>query len=123
MTDPRHEDLFAAIDDALAGTDLQNSTEPAGSVGQGCCRCTAPTTDSADFCEGCRAFLLGDTDVDPRRAYEAQLPAFAARARQWAAGTDLAAGLDAGHLHLLTEAGEWVTGPEAVALVEASLGR
>lgn len=33
---------------------------------EGCARCGAPPADEGgDFCAGCRAFLLGDTDTDP----------------------------------------------------------
>jgi hypothetical protein len=58
---------------------LQTSTEhgytddgwPAFPVDQSRCpRCQRhPAADGADLCEGCRAFLLEDTDVDPARSW------------------------------------------------------
>jgi hypothetical protein len=31
----------------------------------GCTRCDADVPESVDLCDGCRAFLLGDSEVDP----------------------------------------------------------
>lgn len=53
---------------------LDNATQESPEASYGtdfdrdlCARCQCEAhADESDFCEGCRSFLLGDTDVDPR---------------------------------------------------------
>jgi hypothetical protein len=59
------------IDDALAGHDLQRTTEASygDDFGPGVCwRCRADADSTSGLCDGCRAYLLEDSDEDPARA-------------------------------------------------------
>lgn len=52
----------------LIDTGLQHSHEPAMPLAPAgrCTRCQHHPADvDSDFCDGCRAFLLGDSDQDP----------------------------------------------------------
>lgn len=54
----------------LIDAGLQSSTEAGQSLGDPdlCARCQhTPHADDSDFCAGCRAYLLGDSDVDTRQ--------------------------------------------------------
>lgn len=63
-TDPRNDDLFRAIDDVLSGNESQQSYESGQPQLDGCVRCGSDTA-GGDFCQPCRAFMLGDSDHDP----------------------------------------------------------
>lgn len=65
--DDRTDALFASIDEALAGHELQRSTEHAPGGATGCVRCAAEPEPGSGFCAACRAFMLGDLEVDPAR--------------------------------------------------------
>lgn len=62
---------------ALLDNTLESSAHVYGSSATsdvaGCVRgCGATPADGHDFCDGCRAFVLGDTDADPVKARERQ---------------------------------------------------
>jgi hypothetical protein len=67
VTESRIDRVLAAIDAGLQSSpESDQYSDVAPSVGSGCVRCPADeTTDGGDLCDGCRAFLLGDTETDP----------------------------------------------------------
>jgi hypothetical protein len=67
VTDPTLDRILDIIDAGLQSSpeaDMYSDVAP--SVGSGCVRCPATeVAEGGDLCDGCRAFLLGDTDTDP----------------------------------------------------------
>lgn len=69
----RVDAVLAAIDVGLQEFDRSRGSAPGGGeyldvaavVDDVCLRCPRPRFEESDFCELCRAFMLGDTDVDP----------------------------------------------------------
>lgn len=108
--DPRDANLFAAIDDALAG--------PA----ETCCRCHAVTTsDDRGFCDECRAFMLGDSAHDPK-ADGLNARALSGILERIRTGPPLSDQLLAGDAYLVLDGGRMVTGEEAVEIAKRQAG-
>lgn len=113
MTD--HADPCPELTAALtAHAELVEAHWSGRSYETGCVRCGADRPDGSDFCAGCRAFLLEDTDVDP----------LAATAPAWSPfdGQDLAELLETGQLHIWAEDGRTLSGREAVEHVARLAG-
>jgi len=108
--DRRTAALLASIDDALAGHELQRSTEHAPGGGTGCVRCTAEPEPGSGFCGPCRAFMLGDLEVDPVPLHVADI----------GDGQDLNDLRSAGWA-VPSAGGQLVASPKAVQLVSAAL--
>lgn len=106
--DPRTADLLARIDEALAGHELQRSTEHAPGGATGCVRCAAEPEPGSGFCAPCRAFMLGDLEVDP------------ARLRVVAAGGQALDDLRSAGWAVPTAGGQLVASPKALQLVSAA---
>lgn len=107
--DNRTDALFASIDQALAGHELQRSTEHAPGGATGCVRCSADPEPGSGFCAPCRAFMLGDLDVDPASIHAAADDGQALddlRSAGWA---------------VLNGSGQAVASPKALQLVSAAL--
>ena len=109
MPDPRDADLFAAIDDALAG--------PA----ETCCRCHTLTDTDSGFCPECRAFLLGDSEHDPA-AEGLTARAIDGIVETIRTGPPLADQLLAGDAYIVLEGGQFLTGEAAVEHVKRKAG-
>jgi hypothetical protein len=60
-------DRILAVIDAGLQTPVPDPTfgEVSPAVDGGCARCGVEPAADSEFCGGCRAFLLGDSDVDP----------------------------------------------------------
>ena len=105
----RTDDLIARIDATLTGHELQRSTEHAPGGADGCVRCGTTPEPGSGFCGPCRAYMLGDLDVDPGRQL-AQVDEGQAleelRSAGWATVTDQ---------------GRAVASPKALQLVSAAL--
>lgn len=107
------EALSAAIGTQQDGNTAAAARADAGAPeGTGCVRsgCGAPRADEGgDFCSPCRAYLLGDTEVDP-------VAVAASNGGQHPfPGTSFVDRLSAGELYLWTEDNRTITGPEALA--------
>ena len=107
--DPRHADLFAAIDDALE--------ERPGA----CCRCLAPVARGG-FCSDCRAFLLGDSGHDPAAAGVLSADAIEGIINRWHNGRGLMDRLLTADAYLWLDNGESVTGEPAIEIVKREAG-
>lgn len=105
--DNRTDALFASIDQALAGHELQRSTEHAPGGATGCVRCSAEPEPGSGFCAPCRTFMLGDLELDPaRRVADSDEALDELRSGGWA---------------ILNSAGQHAASPKALQLVSAAL--
>ena len=110
--DPRTARLFASIDAALDGHALQRSTEHAPGGATGCVRCSAEPEPGSGFCAPCRAFMLGDLEVDPARVRVADPDAGDGQALDELRSAGWA---------VLSGSGQAVASPKALQLVSAAL--